>query len=80
MTGDPDGRWFSFRIGVESLIIVEKKTIPDHLGSCDFLDKPTTVNGVLTELQDAGEESELIIGNSLMFFLSMFSETCYYYS
>lgn len=64
VTADPDGRWFAFRIGVESLLVVEKKTIPDHLGSCDFLDKPTTVNDILTELQDAGEESELIICNS----------------
>ena len=64
VTADPDGRWFAFRIGVESLLVVEKKTVPDHLGSCDFLDKPTTVNDILTELQDAGEESELIICNS----------------
>eukprot|EP00435_Cladocopium_sp_Y103_P010918 s2091_g2.t2 len=55
VTGEPDGRWFAFKLENTSKLVLEKKNIPDHLSSLECLDVPTTVDHVIRELEDEGE-------------------------
>lgn len=43
-----------------SLVILEKKNIPEHLGDLECLDTPTTVDAILRELEDAGEAGGML--------------------
>ena len=55
MTEDGEGRWFSFSVSAESVILLEKKPLPDHLSSLPSVDTPTPLSTLLRELEDAGE-------------------------
>ena len=50
-----NGRWVSFAVSGQSLLLVEKKTVPDHLAALTSLDTVTSLAEILLELQDAGE-------------------------
>ena len=52
---DPNGRWWAFKVTPETLVILEKKTCPDHLQNLGCLDTCTTLQQVLREIQDSGE-------------------------
>lgn len=52
---DSCGRWFSFVLEPDSLILLERKPLPDHLSGLPCVNTPTPVNRVLRELEDAGE-------------------------
>jgi hypothetical protein len=40
------------------MVILEKKTISEHLSDLECLDTPTRVDAVLKELEDAGEAGD----------------------
>eukprot|EP00435_Cladocopium_sp_Y103_P069260 s569_g33.t1 len=55
MSSDSCGRWFSFSIDSETLILLEKKNLPDHVASLPCVNTPVPVKTVLRELEDSGE-------------------------
>ena len=55
MMRDATGRWVSFVVSGQSLLLVERKTVPDHLFSLNSLDTVASLDEILLELQDAGE-------------------------
>ena len=55
MMRDATGRWVSFVVSGQSLLLVERKTVPDHLSSLNSLDTVASLDEILLELQDAGE-------------------------
>lgn len=55
MASNPEGRWFGFRLDAASMLIVEKKSIPEHLSSLECLDVPASVDSIMRELEDSGE-------------------------
>ena len=55
VTSDGEGRWHRLNLSMQDLLIIERKSIPSHLKDVDCLEKPTTVEVVLRELEDAGE-------------------------
>ena len=52
---DSNGRWFSFCIDHQTVMILEKKGLPSHLGSLPCVDSPTYLSAIIRELEDAGE-------------------------
>ena len=56
---DVEGRWFSFNIQNTDFIILEKKSVPQHLTSIESLDTAVTLQSLLNDLQDAGEVASL---------------------
>ncbi len=52
---DPEARFFPFTIDMHSIFIMEKKGLPNHLAGLPFVDVPTTLGSILTNLEDAGE-------------------------
>ena len=55
VTSDPEGRFFSFNIDLNSIFIMEKKGLPNHLAGLPFVDVPATLGSIITNLEDAGE-------------------------
>ena len=55
ITEDGEGRWFSFSLSAQSVVLLEKKTLPDHLTSLPSVDTPTSLSTLFRELEDAGE-------------------------
>ena len=53
----PDGRWFCFSLAMDSLVILEKKGIPEHLLQLNVLDRPTFLKKIISEMEDMGEAS-----------------------
>ena len=47
--------WFAFNIDFKSLVLMEKKGVPNHLQSLPCIDNPTDLGTVIRELEDAGE-------------------------
>ena len=54
----PDGRWFLFSLAMDSVIVLEKKDVQEHLLEMNALDRPTFLKKVLAELEDLGEASQ----------------------
>ncbi|CAL1125989.1 unnamed protein product [Cladocopium goreaui] len=52
---DSNGRWFSFCIDHQTVMILEKKGLPSHLGNLPCVDSPTYLSAIIRELEDAGE-------------------------
>ena len=52
------GRWFLFSLAMDSVIVLEKKDVPEHLLEMNALDRPTFLKKVLAELEDLGEASQ----------------------
>lgn len=52
---DSAGRWFTFSLTSESVILLEKKGVPEHLAKLPCIDSPTLLPTILRELEDAGE-------------------------
>ena len=52
---DPNGRWWAFKVTPKTLVILEKKTCPEHLQNLGCLDTCTPLQQVLREIQDSGE-------------------------
>ena len=52
---DPQGRWFPFVATSDSVLVLEKKSVPEHLQSLPCIDAPTPLGQVLRELEDGGE-------------------------
>ena len=55
----PDGRWFLFSLAMDSVIVLEKKDMPEHLLEMNALDRPTFLKKLLAELEDLGEASQI---------------------
>lgn len=52
---DSNGRWFIFSVSKTSQIILEGKSLPEHLRSLESVDSPMTLTSVLCDLEDLGE-------------------------
>lgn len=52
---DANGRWFSFSACPETVMVLEKKSLPDHLQGLPCVDAPTYLKTIVRELEDAGE-------------------------
>ena len=52
---DAEGRWFSFACQPDTVILLEKKAVPDHISSLPCIDSPTMLSTIVLELEDAGE-------------------------
>lgn len=56
---DPAGRWFLFKMELESTILLEKKDLGTHLQGLGCLNGPTSIADVIRQLEDAGEARQL---------------------
>ena len=52
---DSTGRWFSFSVNLETVFLIEKKGVSDHIAGLPFVDSPTPLQTILREMEDAGE-------------------------
>lgn len=52
---DPNGRWFSFVVHMETFVVLEKKGVPQHLTSLENLDMPVTLTSLLHDPEELGE-------------------------
>ena len=52
---DSCGRWFSFVAEPSTVMILEKKTVPDHLKGLPCIDSPVCLSSIIRELEDSGE-------------------------
>lgn len=52
---DPEGRWFSFNIDLNAVVLLERKGTPQHLQGLPCVDNATDLATVLRELEDSGE-------------------------
>lgn len=57
MLQDPEGRWFSFAASNSTFVVLEKKTVPDHLKDMDSLETVVSLDSLLMDMQDLGEVS-----------------------
>ena len=55
VSSDPEARFFSFNTDLNSIFIMEKKGLPNHLAGLPFVDTPSTLGSIITNLEDAGE-------------------------
>jgi len=56
---DSNGRWWSFHLSTDSLIIVEKKSVPERMQQLDCLEKAVHFDEVIKQLEDLGEATLL---------------------
>ncbi|CAL1131715.1 unnamed protein product [Cladocopium goreaui] len=52
---DVEGRWFSFNVNKQSLIILEKKSLPQHLMEMESLEMAISLQALMVDMQDLGE-------------------------
>lgn len=52
---DSSGRWFTFRVSLETVFILERKNLPEHVGKLDIVEQPCSFADLLRALEDAGE-------------------------
>lgn len=52
---DAEGRWLSFSLKNEDMVLLERKGLPGHLSKLENLDTAVTLQSLLVDLQDAGE-------------------------
>ncbi|CAK9067885.1 unnamed protein product, partial [Durusdinium trenchii] len=52
---DSCGRWFSFNVTLDTVMILEKKNLADHVASLPCVDSPTPLSTIIRQLEDAGE-------------------------
>ena len=52
---DPEGRWFSFSVTNTSLVVLERKSVPQHLSEMENLEMAVSLQSLLTDMQDLGE-------------------------
>ena len=52
---DSCGRWFSFNVTLDTVMLLEKKGLANHLASLPCVDSPTPLSTIIRELEDAGE-------------------------
>eukprot|EP00435_Cladocopium_sp_Y103_P052851 s12_g16.t1 len=55
---DSAGRWLPFRVSLETVFVLERKGLPEHVGKLDVIEQPTTFAQLLRALEDGGEEAE----------------------
>ena len=60
MVANAEGRWFSFNVTSESLILLERKNLPEHLQKIENVDTVATLQSILSDLQDNGEVLSLL--------------------
>ena len=54
--GDANGRWFSFKATMETVICLEKSGLPDHLKQLPNFETPMHLQALLMDLEDCGED------------------------
>lgn len=54
---DASGRWFPFTVGLETVFVLERKDLPEHLSRLDFVEQPIVFSELVRSLEDAGEEA-----------------------
>lgn len=52
---DSGGQWIKCHLGLSSMVILEKKKIPQHLAELPCLDQPVELKELLMSLEDQGE-------------------------
>ena len=52
---ETNGRWFSFNATAQTVVLLEKKSLPDHMSALPCADSPTFLGQVLHEITDSGE-------------------------
>ena len=52
---DPAGRWFSFSISMDTVVVLDKKDLPSHLASLPCVESPTSLKDLFLQLEDSGE-------------------------
>lgn len=56
---DAGGLWLNCHVGLSSMIVLEKKKVPAHLGELACLDQAVTLKDLLMALEDQGEASRM---------------------
>lgn len=56
---DTSGSWLKCQVDLSSMVVLEKKKIPQHLNQLPCLDQAVSLKELLMALEDQGEESWL---------------------
>ncbi|CAL1126072.1 unnamed protein product [Cladocopium goreaui] len=48
---DSAGRWFPFRVKLDTVFVLKKKNLPEHVGKLDVVEQPTTFAHLLRALE-----------------------------
>eukprot|EP00434_Breviolum_minutum_P009292 symbB.v1.2.008188.t2/scaffold450.1/size202773/7 len=65
LMSDAEGRWFSFQVNLDSIMLLEKRGVPNHLQSLPCIDNPVPLSVIIRELEDAGEVKLALSHHSL---------------
>lgn len=52
---DASGRWFLFKVDLDTVFVLERKGLPEHMAGLDVVEQPTAFGDLLRTLEDAGE-------------------------
>ena len=52
---DPEKRWFRFSVDMQSVILLERKGLAEHLSGLPSVDTPAPLGDLIRDLEDAGE-------------------------
>lgn len=52
---DAGGRWFKFVASFDTIVVLERKDLPEHLLQCPSIDRPVMLRKMLQQLEDVGE-------------------------
>lgn len=55
VVSDAEGRWISFSANKETLMLLERKGLPEHLQKLECVDSVVFLQSLVCDLQDAGE-------------------------
>ena len=55
VVSDAEGRWISFSANKETLMLLERKGLPEHLQKLECVDTVVFLQSLVCDLQDAGE-------------------------
>ena len=62
---DSAGRWFAFTVSAQTIFLLEKKGLPEHISKLDVIEQPVPFGDLLRSLEDAGEVL-VFLGNHLL--------------
>ena len=49
------GRWFKFAASYDTIVVLERKELPEHVMQCPSVERPVMMKKLMQQLEDAGE-------------------------
>ena len=52
---DAAGRWFKFAASYDTIVVLERKELPEHVMQSPSVERPVMMKKLMQQLEDAGE-------------------------